>query len=88
ALPDVTWSIAHTRLAPGDQLLFYTDGITETRGDEGYFGEERLLDAVAAEGSNGAELLDALLARVEEFGGGRPMEDDWTLLTIRYGASD
>ena len=88
ALPDVRWSVARTRLAPGDQLLLYTDGITEARGEDGYFGEERLLQTIAEHGGSGPDLLDALLARVEDFAGGRPMADDWTLLTVRYGAGD
>ena len=77
ALPDVRWERFEGSLQPGEQLLLYTDGITEARGDDGCFGEERLAQLVPEFD------VDALLARVEEFVGGRPKDDDWTLLRVR-----
>ena len=77
ALPDVRWTRFETTLKPGEQLLLYTDGITEARGDAGCFGDERLIAAVAECD------VDTLLERVEEFVSGRPKDDDWTLVHIR-----
>ena len=72
------------RLAAGDFLLLYTDGITEARnGDGELFGLERL-DAVVAECTGGArELVEMVLAAVDRFTGARPPTDDRTLLVAR-----
>lgn len=52
-----------TRLAPGDALVFYTDGVTEARSPDGaFFGEERLLSLLRA--SAGCD-ASTLAARVE-----------------------
>ncbi|MGH7152225.1 MAG: SpoIIE family protein phosphatase, partial [Planctomycetota bacterium] len=60
------------------------DGIVEARSPSGeLFGEERLGEVVArAEAGSARSLLDAILARVEEFAGGR-FDDDVTLVAAR-----
>ena len=42
------WEETEVELAPGDTLLFYTDGVTDTPSGRERFGEERLLAAVPA----------------------------------------
>jgi PAS domain S-box-containing protein len=46
-LDTVRLSETRVRLAPGDLLLLYTDGVVEARGLDGLFGEERLAELVA-----------------------------------------
>jgi sigma-B regulation protein RsbU (phosphoserine phosphatase) len=42
---DASFIEEETRLAPGDALVFYTDGVLEARSPDGaFFGEERLLN--------------------------------------------
>ena len=76
---------------PGDGLIFYTDGVTEAvnTGNE-MFGDKRLL-AVAKENLQlfPALLLEKLDESVNRFTGGKALDDDMTLLIIRYtGESD
>jgi serine phosphatase RsbU (regulator of sigma subunit) len=70
--------------APGDRLLFYTDGITETENASGeLFGLERvkrLLRASAAE--DYMEFLDRLFASFMAFGPADPPQDDCTAIVI------
>jgi len=72
--------MAEGRLEAGDHLLFFTDGLSEAQDPEGeFFGEGRLEEALAT-------ALDpklAVLAAVDAFLKGRPLEDDLTLLVLQ-----
>jgi sigma-B regulation protein RsbU (phosphoserine phosphatase) len=72
------------QMVPGDQLVLYTDGITEATNEHSeMFGLERL-DKVLENCAVGAsDLLKSVLAAVEEFTGGRPPADDRTLLVAK-----
>jgi phosphoserine phosphatase RsbU/P len=54
-------------LRPGDTLLLYTDGVTDGRNPQGFFGEERLVDTVAAAPPAPAGLVDSVLRSVLAF---------------------
>jgi hypothetical protein len=74
------------RLAPGDTLFLFSDGIVEARreGTEEPFGFERLEHALERfAGEPVARLRDAVLAEVERFTGPGPREDDFTVLVLR-----
>jgi DNA-binding NarL/FixJ family response regulator len=71
-------------LAPGDVLLGYTDGATDARRPDGArFGDERLADSLRRHaGAPPAPLLDAIRADLLDWTGGRPLEDDLTLVAM------
>jgi serine phosphatase RsbU (regulator of sigma subunit)/anti-sigma regulatory factor (Ser/Thr protein kinase) len=77
-------------VGPGDLLVQYTDGVNEATDASGceQFGFEQIERAVQTAGSRGpAAVVDALQQAVERWRGGRPPEDDETLLVIaRTGA--
>lgn len=73
-------------MEPGSDLLLYTDGLTEARGEEGLFGEERLRELVCSSKAQGSALLAEIRAAIEAYGGGRPADDDRTLATLRVEA--
>jgi sigma-B regulation protein RsbU (phosphoserine phosphatase) len=82
--PDERYGEALQRLVPGDELVLYTDGVTEAQDGAGeQFGLERL-DKVLANCAVGAShLLNDVLVDLEAFTGGRPSADDRTLLVIK-----
>jgi len=71
-------------LQVGDQIIFYTDGITEAHGpgDE-LFGTKRLDQVLEQCGFKASAILDSVLHAVDEFVDGRPIEDDQTLIVAR-----
>jgi sigma-B regulation protein RsbU (phosphoserine phosphatase) len=76
--------VAEVKLAPGDLLVLYTDGITEARSAEGEeFGESRLLDTLRSHCHLPVEqLLQAVVRAVQQFTDGE-QQDDITLVIAR-----
>lgn len=65
---EAAWEDVPVPVASGDTLLMYTDGVTDTRGQEERFGTARLRRVMAAQaGASPAELLRALEAALDEF---------------------
>lgn len=89
-LPGATYERGFVIMKPGDVLVFYTDGICEARGaggDEEY-GVDRLLEVVRnRQGKPAHEIVDAIFADVEAFGGDAPAEDDRTVMVVAYPPS-
>jgi phosphoserine phosphatase RsbU/P len=79
--------VDHTKtLEPGDEVLFYTDGVTESFSPttNAPFGEERLDQVVAsANGLGVCALLDSLDQALLSFRESSPPSDDVTLLAIQ-----
>jgi serine phosphatase RsbU (regulator of sigma subunit) len=82
-LPDPSFEDRSLSLAPGDALVFYTDGVIEGRGSNGALDEVGLAQLVASCAGDGA---DAIAARVEDAAvaaqDGSP-RDDIAVLVLR-----
>jgi sigma-B regulation protein RsbU (phosphoserine phosphatase) len=91
ALPHWECEQRVVRMESGDQLLLYTDGLTEAQNSDGdEFGFARLAalaPQLAAPGDNvqapEADLLGRLRQELARFSGGRPIADDLTLALVR-----
>ncbi|MFQ5491322.1 MAG: PP2C family protein-serine/threonine phosphatase [Phycisphaerae bacterium] len=71
-------------LKVGDQMVFYTDGITEATDPGGeMFGTERLDATLACGGMDAAGLIADVLGGVHEFTRGEPAHDDRTVLVAK-----
>lgn len=74
------------QLQAGDQIVFYTDGVTEAHNTTGeLFGTERLDHELENCSLQAQALLDSVLQAVETFAAGRPADDDRTLIVARVG---
>lgn len=81
-LDTVTLSESSVRLAAGDNLLLYTDGVVEAHGADGLFGEDRLTGLLAGTaGQPAARLVDTVQQAVLAYRTGGP--DDLALLALR-----
>lgn len=82
---DGQFSQQEISLAPGDALLLYTDGATETENAAGEpFGAERLAAAVQPAGPSAHEMIHFARQAITAFGGNRPQSDDLTLVAVRF----
>lgn len=81
---EATYEPAEETLELGDQLLFYTDGISEALNPQGQiFGTERLEGELGHCSLQAQSLLNSILAAVDRFSAGRAADDDRTLLVAR-----
>lgn len=72
---------AVVQLEPGDRLVLFTDGITEsTNAVRDMFGSKRLDAILHAPASTASELLERIVHTVHEFRAGMPSGDDETCL--------
>ncbi|MGC9336184.1 MAG: SpoIIE family protein phosphatase, partial [Anaerolineae bacterium] len=72
-------------VAPGDMLVFYTDGVTEAMDKKGQlFGEDRLEAVVAAHAQSSAkQVQEAVVRAVRAHAGNTAQSDDLTVFVIK-----
>ena len=85
--PDPTFADETIRLAPGDALVLYTDGVTEAQSRDDVFGEQRLMrEVVPLAGMRAAALAERLGLVVDDFADRLRDNDDRTVLVLRCPA--
>jgi serine phosphatase RsbU (regulator of sigma subunit) len=86
AFAEGRWTATELALRPGDALVLYTDGVTDTRGPESRFGAERLEALLRAIGPADADAIaSGIEAGLREFGEQR---DDVAVLVLCGGGAD
>lgn len=80
AFDDGAWALATAAVAPTQQLVVVTDGVTESVGREGRFGEERLR-AQLSEVGGPAVAAQRIEIALQEFAG-ETLEDDAAIVAI------
>jgi ketosteroid isomerase-like protein len=86
AFPGADWRIAACEVRLGQQLVIVTDGVAETQGPEGRFGESRLHDELRGAG-NPALIAQRLEGALQDFAGGA-LDDDLAILAIARTSSE
>ncbi|MFQ5632631.1 MAG: PP2C family protein-serine/threonine phosphatase, partial [bacterium] len=76
---------ASIRLRTGDNLLLYTDGVTETMNTEkAEYGEMHLQDVFEHNRSSSAQaILDAIIEDLSDFGAADSSQDDRTMVVLK-----
>ena len=73
-------------LQPGDTFVLFSDGVSEAMNiDDDFYGEERLLAALATiDGAPADETVRRVLGDVRSFAAGAKQSDDITVVAVRY----
>lgn len=84
-LPEIKYVVENTRLASGDRLFTYTDGVTDCSSiKKEFYGEERLHSILNSNKTNNCkDTLEAISAELEEFKGMAEQFDDITMMMVR-----
>ena len=77
------WTEVVVLVEPGETLLFYTDGVTETPGRAERFGEARLVEAVARAAPGSSAVIAEIERALDEFQAGTAV-DDRAMLAMRF----
>ncbi len=80
-----TYRAGFTEVAPGDLFVLFSDGLADRSAPSGeLFGAERLREAAVRAHRDPVRIaLYSLLGEVQGWSGGRPAEDDQTLIVAR-----
>ena len=83
-VPELTPSANHKQIAPGDKLIFATDGLVEAMDYDGeQYGIDRLAELISAcRGCPAAEIVGRIVQSVAEFSDGTEQGDDQTVLAM------
>ncbi|MBN1154880.1 SpoIIE family protein phosphatase [candidate division KSB1 bacterium] len=82
---DATVEEAELKLASGDMLVFYTDGVTEAMNkDLKEYSEQKLISIITqSNDASAAKLRKSILNDINRFVNDAPQHDDITLVTVR-----
>jgi sigma-B regulation protein RsbU (phosphoserine phosphatase) len=85
-IPGEPWAGRESRLAEGDTLLLFSDGLVELRNDlEEEFGVDRV-SKVLRRGGPAPEIADNLLRAIEDFHDLERLDDDLSLIVLQRRA--
>jgi serine phosphatase RsbU (regulator of sigma subunit) len=82
-MPDLPFRVERTSIEAGETLFVFSDGVTEAKGEEGFFGEERLRTAVTQPVESARGLLSAIDSELRVHVGSYERSDDVTMLALR-----
>ena len=85
-LETAEFAVVEQRLAAGDKIVIYSDGVTEAQNlEKGFFGKRRLREVVEAHaGHSCGAIHDAIQEAVAAFTEGAAQSDDITLLGLEF----
>lgn len=85
-VPEASFESATLQMQPTDDLVLFTDGITEAESkDSSVFTAASLNQVLAGqESTDPAEIIQSVLHDLRAFTGDHPQSDDITLMVVRY----
>ncbi len=88
--PPIPYMTLEHQLEPGDRLILYSDGIIEANNAElDMFGKERFRQHIIDHADKPVqEVVDIMIADMDDFAAGHPRNDDVTVLIIEVQEAD
>jgi sigma-B regulation protein RsbU (phosphoserine phosphatase) len=84
---NTTYPVKEVRLARGDRLVLYTDGLSEATSGASQYGDDRVSEiAMRNAALPPDELVKAMVADLDDYTSGAPRQDDLTILVIQRTA--
>ncbi|MGR8950327.1 MAG: PP2C family protein-serine/threonine phosphatase [Gammaproteobacteria bacterium] len=81
---DYQWEELSLDMAPGDLIVAYSDGVTETLSPGGVqFGMSNLVEIIESGSDDPQQLLDEILDALASHADGRPFHDDQTVVIVK-----
>ncbi len=72
-------------LKPENNILIYTDGVTEAQNtNKEFYGEERLINLLNEKIQTPKEIIETIRADISEFSNGASQFDDITMVDVKY----
>ena len=81
--PEGTYHSKEVRLDPGDLVLLYTDGLSESRAGDQLFGEDRIANTLRRDPGAAPEILVKTLLEAARDFAREPITDDIAILAVR-----
>jgi phosphoserine phosphatase RsbU/P len=84
-LEDVKFNFDSVKLEPGDQIIFYTDGVTEIFSEDSKeYGFERLQKVILdSQNKSASEIISNIVESTKNFSGTKLYRDDFTLVVLK-----
>ena len=83
------YGVSRARLAPGDSIVIYTDGLSEAWGGQEEYGGERIVRLVSGHHElRPRQLVDALVQDLTRFLSGSAPTDDLTIMVIQKASGE
>ncbi len=85
-VPDAEFESRSVTMRPTDNLVLFTDGITEAEDAENRLFSSAALNALLRRQSSNvpSDIISSVLQNVRDFTGEQPQSDDITLMVVRY----
>jgi phosphoserine phosphatase RsbU/P len=84
-LEDAKFDFDSVKLEPGDQIIFYTDGVTEIFSEDSKeYGFERLQKVILdSQNKSASEIISNIVESTKNFSGTKLYRDDFTLVVLK-----
>jgi sigma-B regulation protein RsbU (phosphoserine phosphatase) len=84
-MPDMEYDVHEMIIEPGDEMIFYSDGLVEAHNTaREMFGSQRLMNLFADFSGKEGILIDHLMEELQEFtGDDQEQEDDITIVGVK-----